>query len=389
MKWNKKGHQFDETGRKWVEEFHKKDGIWIFGAGIYGKEFRVLFEKYHCFSGFIDNNVHKKDEIQDCEVCSLDEYLNKQGNYWIIIAAEDIHALEIKKQLKSVGKKEGEDFFNFRKFINIFAIISMYDFGKLYSWMSEITITERCTLKCKKCVHGCGMVDINSEDITLEDVKSSADFYFKNFDYVTEFCLIGGETLLYKQLPEVVEYIGKTYRDQMIIFSITTNGTIVPSDELVELMKKYHVVYRISDYSRALPQLKFQHKKIVEVLGKAGVDYRFAYQDKDTIWYDYGYEDVDRKGDERELTETFDKCLTTCHAVRKNRYYFCAGARAASENLGMQVGENDYFDLANCENKMELFEYNMGYSEKGYLDMCNFCNGSDSKKYPIPVAEQI
>lgn len=389
MKWNNKGHQFDDAGKKWVETFREKDGIWVFGAGIYGKETRALLEKYHCFKGFIDNDVQKKKEILDCEICLLEEYLSRQSNDWIVIAAKNAHIEEIQKQLENERKIKGKDFFLFRDFFNrIFPIISIYGFGKVYSWKSEIGVTERCTLKCKKCVRGCGMVDMSQEDISLEKVKASADSYFSNFDYVTEFCLIGGETLLYKQLPEAVEYIGSKYRSQMIIFSITTNGTIVPSDELVKVMKKYHMVYRISDYSRTIPQLKLKHKNVIDVLEAGGIDYRLVYQDENMTWNDNGYDYVDRGNNEKELIETFDNCLNGCHAVRENKYYFCAGAEAVSRNMGFYVGEKDYFDLNNC-NKIELFEFNMGYSEKGYLDMCNFCHGSDRQKYPIPVAEQI
>lgn len=36
-----------------------------------------------------------------------------------------------------------------------------------------------------------------------------------------------------------------------------------------------------------------------------------------------------------------------------------------------------------------LLEFNLGYSEKGYLDMCHRCHGIDAVNYPIPIAEQL
>ena len=65
-------------------------------------------------------------------------------------------------------------------------------------------------------------------------------------------------------------------------------------------------------------------------------------------------------------------------------------ARSASENLGMNVGENDYLDLNTLgENeKKKILEFNHGYSEKGYIDMCNHCHGAEAIKYPIPAAIQ-
>ena len=90
MKWNNKGHQFDEEGKRWTEELRGRDGIWVFGAGIYGRELRTLFENYKeglGFQGFIDNNANKKNQIRDCEVCTFDEYMGRQSNDWIVIAA--------------------------------------------------------------------------------------------------------------------------------------------------------------------------------------------------------------------------------------------------------------------------------------------------------------
>lgn len=138
MKWDNKGHQFDEEGKSWVEAFKKKDGIWVFGAGILGKETRALLEKYHCFKGFIDNDVCKKDEILDCKVYSFNEYLNQENKGWIVIAAKDTYTREIQKQLEEVGKIENKDFFIHTKFFErIFPIISIYAFGKLYIYGSQ------------------------------------------------------------------------------------------------------------------------------------------------------------------------------------------------------------------------------------------------------------
>ena len=38
--------------------------------------------------------------------------------------------------------------------------------------------------------------------------------------------------------------------------------------------------------------------------------------------------------------------------------------------------------------KKQLFEFEMGYSEKGYLDMCRFCRGREAMNYRIPAAVQ-
>ena len=389
MKWNNKGHQFDEVGEKLTKMFKEKDGVWIFGAGIYGKDLRTLFSKYEfsCFKGFIDNNANKKNEITDCEVCLFDEYIDRGGNDWIVIAAEGVHVAEIQKQLEDKGKIKNEDFFDIDYFLSfIFPVISMYAFDKLYTRIGQISVTERCTLKCKKCAHGCYAVDNSRDDMNINDVFISSDYFFKAFDYVTEFSLLGGEPLLYKELIEAIEYIGSEYRNQMVTFSVTSNGTIFPSDQLIDVMKKHEMLYRISNYSKVLPRLSKQYEKITNKLKDAGIEYRFR---EDFVWSDFGFDHVDRQNNKNELIQTFDNCHTGCREIRKNKFYFCVMARSTSENLGFRVGEEDYLALDICDNRMNILEYNLGYSEKGYLDMCNFCYGGDVEKHLILAGEQM
>ena len=102
--------------------------------------------------------------------------------------------------------------------------------------------------------------------------------------------------------------------------------------------------------------------------------------------------DLDRKAEEEELIKVFDECKTPCREIRENKFYYCVMARSVSDNLGYNVGQDDYLDLdkLNGENyKKELLEFTLGYSDKGYLDMCNHCHGAEAKNYPIPAAEQV
>ena len=63
-------------------------------------------------------------------------------------------------------------------------------------------------------------------------------------------------------------------------------------------------------------------------------------------------------------------------------------ARSVAENLGIDVGKDDYLDLKEVEDKHIILEFQMGFSEKGYLDMCRYCRGSDARRHLIPAAEQ-
>ena len=196
--------------------------------------------------------------------------------------------------------------------------------------------------------------------------------------------------MLYKKLEQAICYIGENYRNQIGIYSITTNGTIVPGEDVLLACRKYDVLFRISNYSLQIPRLRDSYQRLMDALEQYEIAYILGKEE--TEWKDYGFDYLDRKAGEEELIKVFDGCKTPCREIRENKFYYCVMARSVSDNLEFHVGEEDYLDLDKLDGgnyKKELLEYTLGYSEKGYLDMCNHCNGAEAAKYSIPAAEQL
>ena len=114
----------------------------------------------------------------------------------------------------------------------------------------------------------------------------SADCFFKKVDFIGEFVLIGGEPLLYRELAKSIEYIGEHYRKQMGNFCITTNGTIIPGEEVLIACRNNCVKFEISNYSKTLPWIKERQDKLIRELNKYGILYVLASEDGN--WIDYG-----------------------------------------------------------------------------------------------------
>lgn len=389
MIWNNKIHELDKVADKLAERFDRPLKIYIFGAGKLGNTLAIILQFYGCLKGFIDNDIVKQQQgFQGQKVYSVEEYIKKH-NGLIVIAASKKNALVIEKQLQFFQLIHKEDYFFYEEFYNqILPILSVYFFHKSYVSLAQITVTERCSLKCKKCAHGCYAVKNTAKDLTLQQVYKSADSFFSKVDFIKEFVLIGGEPLLYKELAQAICYIGEKYRKQMAIYCITTNGTILPKKEVLEACQKYNVLFRISNYTKQIPRLKISHQHLTATLDKYRISYVLG--NEETEWFDYGFEEGSRERETEELIEVFDQCHTPCREIRENRFYYCVMARSVSENLNINVGKKDYLDLDQLEGeegKKELLEFTMGYSEKGYLDMCNYCNGKEAGI--IPAAEQV
>ncbi len=392
MKWKNKGKEFD----RFIADYSNKNKgnvqFFVWGTGKIAHQISKTMQHYNCIKGFIDND-EKKQQSHFCgeEVISFDTYIDRYKVYGIILALNQSNCEQVVKQIEDYGLIDKKNIYYYSDFIDRYLpIIAYAKQQEVYISLCQISLTERCSLKCKKCAHGCFNVPNTKEDLSMEMVKKSADSFFKKVDYINEFVLIGGEPLLYKNLPLVIDYIGQKYRDKMNIFSITSNGTIMPSNELLKTMKKHNVLYRISNYSASLPQLKDKYQMLTNKLEENMI--QCSIQSEDSEWMDYGFGDVNRNATPNELIDVFDKCGIPCKEIRGSKLYYCVMARSVSENLHMNVGEEDFLDLEKLkgeEGRKELLEFSLGYSDKGYLDMCNYCNGADAKNHPIPAAEQV
>lgn len=391
MKWTNKTHEYDNTYEYLKPMLQKaKNGCWLFGAGQIGVLFASLVKEISVFKlmGFIDNNIQKQGtSVEGLSCISFKEYVEKYRNQPIIIAVSSNSATQIKKQLNESNLVKGVDYYD--DYDKLMALVLLYEKNKLYIPVTQICVTERCTLKCIKCAHACNLVENGTKDLEIGYVKKTADDFFRLVDYCRDFELIGGEPFLYQELDEAIEYIAGLYRDRINKFYITTNGSILPKDITLEKCKKYNVTVNISNYSRSVKWLGEKYKLLTEKLKEKNTSYVLGKEENE--WTDYGFGEVNRKADPVILEGVFDKCKTICHESRGSRFYYCVMARAVSENMKLNIGDEDYLDLTALdgdEGKKIFMEYSLGYSDKGYLDMCNYCRGNERNQFVIPAAKQ-
>lgn len=385
MKWKNKGHEIDNFALEICNIFDQKKGVIVYGAGNVGTRIYRALKRYDLFHKFVDNDTQKqKSGYMGEQVVGSDQIID--GGYLLVVAVADAYK-QVSEQLQKIGLEEDKDFVNAELFENKWLpTLLYYRYQHLYTNLAQICVTERCTLKCKKCAHACNVVAMNEEDMPLDIAKKSADVFFSKYDCVGEFVLIGGEPLLYKNLIEIVEYIGSKYGSKIILFSITTNGTIIPSDELIKICMRYNVMIRISDYSASVPRLKNNYQKLYDKLKDLCVEvWKTNAEDS---WFDYGFDQTDLKKSIKDVMQTFEHCKTQCREISGEKYYYCVMAHTVAKNRNYNIGKVDYIDLSDVKDRKILLEFELGYNDKGFLDMCRICRGKEAELFLIPAAEQ-
>lgn len=373
MIWKNKGHEFDEIGKR----FFEKEKVYIYGAGEDGRFLFSQLQFADCVAGFIDNDKEKQNTgYCGKKVESIHEFMKKKiGEQIVVVAVGQFLADYMMNSLRTIGYQDGINLFRKSDFYHYYLpIYAMYSWNCVYFRSISLTLTTKCTLNCNACLT---FMPYNHEQkhYDLEMFKSSLDLFFQAVDFVEFIDIAGGEPLLYPYITEVIDYIGKNYREQTNRVYITTNGTIVPSDELCETMKKYDFMFNLDDYRDSTGDKLSKVPEIVKKLEQKKAPYQIKRVDQ---WIDLRIMETDNSYmSEEELRDHFVACQQEWPELYNEKIYFCDYSNYAFRAGIAKDYVEEAFSLTNYDEsqKKMLFEYMMGYSDKGYVEMCRYCSG--------------
>jgi len=383
MQWKNKGHEFDELA-KIICENKNENGYYIWGAGTFGISFAESFRDKLNLLGFVDS----KKEKQGKEICGMPvyapEYLSEHRGYILVSAG---WTKDIFTKLSEMGYVKNKDCFHIDEFTSIYMF---YKEGKVYLSDIGCCITQYCTLRCKNCASLIPKIK-HPRHIPIENIKEDLEAFFRWTDSVNILALEGGDAMLHPGFDEILEMVGKMYYPEKAMhLEVYSNAVLIPSHDTLEIMKKYDVFYRFTDY---YPYT--QGRQHIEEITKLLEQYHIRYDHvKFQQWLNYGYPQTSNGiQDEDNLRNYFNMCdRRSCHGLYQKKVMFCSMGQNAEWAGYCDRDESDSFDIAVYdENKRaEYLEFMLGYTEKGYLEYCKKCNGSFNvnNKF-IPAGEQM
>ena len=381
MKWNRKGHEFDGLGTILC---NPNNVYLIWGAGTIGiNSFRDLNAKINVI-GFIDSDKNKIGRMMEGKQVFAPEAALREFDNAIILIATGWYK-EVSEVLNKYEKVENKDYFNIDLFVTIFM---MYCYDELVLNKLSFLVTQRCSLKCKYCGAFVPYIK-NPKDFSVDFLINELNILFRYVKKVNTLNLYGGDTFMHIQLDELLERIGEDFSDNIGTVNIFTNAVILPSGKRLNIIKKYDMMIRFTDYSENVSHLQ-KKDEMISLLETEGIRYDCA---KFSTWYDGGYPQMSNKIKERELEQYFNNCFVNmCQILCDNKLYLCTAAYFADKINYIPADDSDSFSIYDIteENKRIFMEFYLGYSEKGYVALCRACNGGqNTNQIPIPVAEQL
>ncbi|WP_313563067.1 radical SAM protein [Ruminiclostridium cellobioparum] len=270
-----------------------------------------------------------------------------------------------------------------------------YKFDDFYMKNLTLSITLRCTLKCRLCSVSAPYFS-DPPHFSLDELKESIDAYFIVVPFVKHITITGGEPLVHQQIHKIVDYLIDNYSNRIQEMEIITNGTIEPNKELLQACSRFSNLYwMIDDYGH---ELSNKVRCVEEKLQKNGIKFKTRiYYGKESYyggWVNFG--DLKKKlFTQIEIEERFSKCafpqkMNFCFSLSGGKLYPCQKQRVCIQMGVISENPNECINLLDTSISIqEKRDRIKAIQNSKSLSACAYCNGfnDDSERF-IP-AEQL
>jgi hypothetical protein len=239
-------------------------------------------------------------------------------------------------------------------------------------------IGSACSLKCRDCLAHLPHYRKNQKTFqSLEDVKRDIDITFSRIHFVNLITLSTGEIFLHPEIDGIFGHLNE-YRAQFNYIQTPTNGTILPKEATLKLMRECGFGVYISDYSHAIGS-RSKIPALVTSLEEHMVPYELfsdlqGGKAETPIWSDIGSLMELRDRSDEDTARTYDRCSNRLAQVVFNGQLYSCGSAQWGEFGGLyESTTNDRTDL-NAPDLEVLMAY-LGVTESGFPAVCRRCNG--------------
>lgn len=261
---------------------------------------------------------------------------------------------------------------------------NIFQHGFVQIMQVDVVVTTFCSLNCKNCSEWIPYLK-EKKTFSLESLKQNIDALFRNVDFVQRINVIGGEAMLHSELPDIIEHFLK-YRNNIGYLLFITNGTILPSEELLSVLRKGRDQIRIVVDSYPTKKFAGKAEAVERVFRENGLN---AVINRNIQWYDVGTFGSRYATNENDIRETFGTCpFRHCTALYDGKLYRCGRSWGVEVNTGDAEDADAVIDLKGIRSKAEMYRKLIRFFGVDYMKACAYCK-KDCTKRPVPVGEQM
>lgn len=256
----------------------------------------------------------------------------------------------------------------------------------------SLFITQKCTMNCKLCVAAAPYIE-NPIHTPLEMVRKEIEKFFEVWDFSERVELVGGEPLMHPQILEIAKEVFK-YSDKFDNMRITTNATILPSDDLCEFISSCDkfVDFCVDDYGEYSKNLEQLTRKLEKYDIPYRIDVYHGEEQRFGGWVDFG--DFTLINDDDIANVRWLACpnrTANCIRVNQGKCFLCSYAVSLYYVKKILPSDGSYLDLFDdtmtVQEKKELVSKFYSFT----IEACRYCKGydSESERFPGPPEQVI
>ena len=230
----------------------------------------------------------------------------------------------------------------------------------------DIDVTTICNLRCKRCGK-CTPYFEKKHNFSAQEIKENLELLERHVDKIYYASIIGGEPFLNPELAQIIEIISQSKK--IMNLELTTNGTVVPSDELLTAIKKSGLAVHISRYPNLSEKLTNNRIRLEEKLKEYGIFYEYQFIED---WLDFG--DIKKRSFKKiQLKNMFLNCpMNTCTVFNGKKLYRCGKASYISQH-SMEEDGQDIIKLDEIKSRRDMKKKLKKFFSCKYLPACSYC----------------
>jgi len=233
----------------------------------------------------------------------------------------------------------------------------------------EVFVTTKCNLSCEKCSN---LVPQLKKQLhyPANDIISNIESILRYAKYIYRLKLHGGEVFLHPDLSKLIDYVSGNKR--IISTRITTNGTLIPNESILQSLSGSRIVVQISEYEISSGNIP----KLIQLFNDRHIKYVLL---KDREWRDMG--DFSERGSNR----FFECSIKRCTSLFGEDVYVCS--RAAMALQEHEISDSYHININGQTSKEFKSSLRRLYTIPN--EACSHCDGDTKYAKPIPAGKQV
>jgi organic radical activating enzyme len=238
----------------------------------------------------------------------------------------------------------------------------------------QFAVTTKCSLKCRDCNGLIPEFRKNKnvhKDLTFVEFKRDFDTIMNIVEHIRIFKLLGGEPLINKDFPKIVDYSAR--HNGIKVIEIVTNGTLLPSQQLIDVIRENSdkIYFHLSNYSKNVKICNIlKYDSFINILKKYNIKYQMS---NDLVW-NREISLMNREYTLDELKAMFNSCyLKGCTQVLSGRLSLCPRLSAGYELGQADIFPDESINLKNNNDDILLRDKLINFYKKEYFEACRSC----------------